>query len=151
MSDDIQFESFKTSLGGFMQQANALVDHVLSEESTTQHLAPLIPWVSEAMSASTDASFLEKIALAYWSHMGMTSTSTPARLKIMELDGLSEAIKQVLAGAAPGTTSSAQLSLLSLCGLTVSGLLDGMGDMFPWVNGILRSTLGAIDITRHRA
>jgi hypothetical protein len=151
MSDDTQFEHFKASLAGFMQHTNALVDHVLSDEATTQHLAPLIPWVSEAMSASIDTAFLEKIALAYWSHMGMTATSTPARLKIMELDGLSEAIKLVLGSASGATTTPAQLSLLNLCALTVSGLLDGMGDMFPWVNGNLRSTLGAIDVARNRA
>ena len=151
MSDDTQFESFKASLAEFMNRSNALVDHVLSDETSTQHLAPLVPWVSEAMSASIDASFLEKIALAYWSHMGMTATSTPARLKIMELDGLSEAIRLSLDGASGRPPSAAQISLLNLCGLTVSGLLDGMGDMFPWVNGILRSTLGAIDVARHRA
>lgn len=149
MSDDTQFENFKTALAEFMRQTNALVDHMLSDESQTAHLAPMIPWVSEAMSASMDTGFLEKIALAYWSHMGMTATSTPARLKIMELDGLSEAIKQSLMDAQGTTPTKAQASLLNLSGSTVTGLLDGMGDMFPWVNGILRSTLGAIEVARN--
>ncbi|MEZ5705624.1 MAG: hypothetical protein R3E56_10240 [Burkholderiaceae bacterium] len=85
------------------------------------------------MSASIDASFLEKIALAYWSHMGMTATSTPARLKIMELDGLSEAIRPIAGRRLRPGAVPAQISLLNLCGLTVSSLLDGAGDMFPWV------------------
>ena len=127
-----------------------LVDHALSDETKIAHLAPMIPWVSEAMSASMDASFLESIALAYWSHMGMTATSTPARLKIMELDGLSEAVRQSLLTASTAKARPrAQSSLLNLCGLTVGGLLDGIGELAPWVNGILRSTLGAIDVARH--
>ena len=150
MSDDTQFENFKTSLGNFMNHTSSLVDHMLSDENATAHLAPLIPWVSEAMSASVDAEFLEEIAMAYWSHMGMTATSTPARLKIMELDGLSEAINQSLRGTSGANHTSAQNSLLNLCALTVAGLLDGIGDMFPWVNGILRSTMGAIHVARNR-
>ena len=150
MSDDTQFETFKTSLGNFMNHTSNLVDHMLSDEAATEHLAPLIPWVSEAMSASIDPKFLEEIAMAYWSHMGMTATSTPARLKIMELEGLSEAINQSLKGALGCNLLSAQTSLLNLCALTVAGLLDGIGDMFPWVNGILRSTMGAIDVARNR-
>ena len=149
MNDDTQFESFKASLANFMGQTNALVDHALSDESKTAHLEPMIPWVSEAMSASMDAAFLENIALAYWSHMGMTATSTPARLKIMELDGLSEAVRRSLLNGTGQGTTSAQTRLLSLCGLTVGGLLDGIGELAPWVNGILRSTLGAIDVARH--
>ena len=150
MSDDTQFETFKTSLGNFMKHTHKLVDHMLSDETATEHLAPLIPWVSEAMSASIDPAFLEEIAMAYWSHMGMTDTSKPARLKIMELDGLSEAIGQSLHGAMGAKPTSAQNSLLNLCAMTVGGLLDGMGEMFPWVNGILRSTMGAIDVARNR-
>ncbi|MEX1167826.1 MAG: hypothetical protein WEK74_13350 [Hydrogenophaga sp.] len=149
MSDDTQFENFKTALAEFMRNTNTLVDHMLSDEAQTAHLAPMIPWVSEAMSASMDPAFLEKIALAYWSHMGMTATSTPARLKIMELEGLSEAIKQSLLESKGQTPTKAQTKLLKLSGLTVTSLLDGMGDMFPWVNGILRSTLGAIDVARN--
>ena len=149
MNDDTQFESFKASLANFMGQTNALVDHALSDESKIAHLAPMIPWVSEAMSASMDTTFLENIALAYWSHMGMTATSTPARLKIMELDGLTEAVRLSLVDAAGRGTSGAQISLLNLCGLTVSGLLEGIGELAPWVNGILRSTMGAIDVARH--
>jgi hypothetical protein len=149
MNDDTQFEAFKTSLAQFMGQTSALVDHALSDESKITHLTPLIPWVSEAMSASMDPGFLESIALAYWSHMGMTATSTPARLKIMELDGLSEAVRQSLLAIDGQGSTRAQSHLLNLCGLTVGGLLDGIGDMAPWVNGLLRSTLGAIDVARN--
>ena len=149
MNDDTQFESFKASLANFMGQTNALVDHALSDESKIAHLAPMIPWVSEVMSASIDTAFLESIARAYWSHMGMTATSTPARLKIMELDGLSEAVRQSLVNSSGLGTTRAQSNLLNLCGLTVGGLLDGIGELAPWVNGILRSTLGAIDVARH--
>lgn len=149
MNDDTQFESFKASLANFMGQTNALVDHALSDESKIAHLEPMIPWVSEVMSASMDTAFLENIALAYWSHMGMTATSTPARLKIMELDGLSKAVRQSLVNSSGQGTTRAQSNLLNLCGLTVGGLLDGIGELAPWVNGILRSTLGAIDVARH--
>ena len=148
MNEDTQFENFKISLANFMRNSSALVDHVLSDESKTLHLAPLVPWISEVMSASMDATFLEKIALAYWSHMGMTSTSTPARLKIMELDGLSEAIKLSLATPATEGESADQAKLLTLCSLALGSLLDAIGDMFPWVRGILRSTQDAIDVTR---
>jgi hypothetical protein len=151
MSDDDQFESFKVSLAGFLGQTNALVDRVLSDEASKSHLMPLVPWVSEVMSASLETDFMEKVALAYWSRMGMTSTSTPARLKILELDGLTVAIRQSLAPAGEskdGTSTFAQIHLLSVCSLTVGSLLDAIGEMFPLVRGILRSTQDAIDVAR---
>lgn len=152
MSDDDQFESFKVSLASFMVQTTALVDRVLSDETAKAHLSPLVPWVSEVMSASMDKNFVENVGLAYWSRMGLTSTSTPARLKILELDGLSSAIRQCLTpeqnGAGGSQATLAQNHLLSICSLTVGSLLDAIGDMFPLVRGILRSTQDAIDVAR---
>ncbi|UJW82697.1 hypothetical protein [Hydrogenophaga sp. SL48] len=150
MTDEDQFESFKVSLSAFMQQTHALVDKVLSDETHKSHLAPLVPWVSEVMSASMQTELVEQVGLAYWSRMGMTSTSTPARLKILELDGLSAAIRQSLSHAAApdGTASFAQTHLLGVCSLTVGSLLDAIGDMFPLVRGVLRSTQDAIDVAR---
>ncbi len=155
MNDDEQFENFKTSLAAFLEQTNRLVDWVLSDEATKSHLSPLVPWVSEVMSASMEREFVEKVALAYWSRMGITSTSSPARLKIMELDGLSTAIGQCMpasghAEAAPGQSilTRQQTHLLWVCSLTVGSLLDAIGDMFPLVRGILRSTQDAIDVAR---
>jgi len=150
MSDDDQFESFKVSLAEFMQQTSALVDRVLCDETQKSHLAPLVPWISEVMSASMEADFVEKVGLSYWSRMGMTSTSTPARLKILELDGLSAAIVQCLQQpvSADGAASFAQTHLLGVCSLTVGSLLDAIGEMFPLVRGILRSTQDAIDVAR---
>jgi len=148
MSDDDQFESFKVSLAEFMRQTSALVDRVLCDEAQKAHLAPLVPWISEVMSASMEADFVEKVGLSYWSRMGMTSTSTPARLKILELDGLSTAIAQCLqsSSSANGEASFAQTHLLGVCSLTVGSLLDAIGEMFPLVRGILRSTQDAIDV-----
>lgn len=156
MSDDDQFESFKVSLSAFMEQTTALVDWVLSDEATKAHLSPLVPWVSEVMSASMDRVFVEQVAMAYWSRMGMTSTSAPARLKIMELDGLTAALRQGLAAGAGAAQPEAgathctqgQIHLLWVCSLTVGSLLDAIGDMFPLVRGILRSTQDAIDVAR---
>lgn len=153
MNDEEQFESFKTALAAFLEQTSALVDWVLSDEATKSHLSPLVPWVSEVMSASMDRVFVEQVAMAYWSRMGMTSTSQPARLKIMELDGLSAAVRQSLAerpAAAAGQShcSASQTHLLWVCSLTVGSLLDAIGDMFPLVRGILRSTQDAIDVAR---
>lgn len=156
MSDDDQFESFKVSLSAFMEQTTALVDWVLSDEATKGHLSPLVPWVSEVMSASMERVFVEQVAMAYWSRMGMTSTSAPARLKIMELDGLAVAVRQSLAPAAGREPVAAgashctpgQMHLLWVCSLTVGSLLDAIGDMFPLVRGILRSTQDAIDVAR---
>lgn len=150
MSDDDQFESFKVSLADFMEQTNALVDRVLCDEASKGHLAPLVPWVSEVMAASMERELVEKVGLSYWSRMGMTSTSTPARLKILELDGLADAIRQALAPApAPdGAATFAQTHLLGVCSLTVGSLIDAIGDMFPLVRGILRSTQDAIDVAR---
>jgi hypothetical protein len=152
MSDDDQFESFKVSLASFLDQTTALVDRVLSDEADKGHLSPLVPWVSEVMSASMERGFIENVGLAYWSRMGLTSTSSPARLKILELDGLSAAIRQCLATAQPDTESTratlAQTRLLGVCSLTVGSLLDAIGDMFPLVRGILRSTQDAIDVAR---
>ena len=117
--------------------------------------APLVPWVSEVMSASMERELIEQVGLAYWSRMGMTSTSSPARLKIMELDGLSTAIGQCMpasghAETAPGQSilTRQQTHLLWVCSLTVGSLLDAIGDMFPLVRGILRSTQDAIDVAR---
>ncbi|WP_066262339.1 hypothetical protein [Hydrogenophaga flava] len=148
MSDDEQFESFKVSLADFMEQTSALVDRVLSDETHKAHLAPLVPWVSEVMSASMERELIEQVGLAYWSRMGMTSTSTPARLKILELNGLADAIRNSLQpGQDSGTEASfAQTHLLGVCSLTVGSLLDAIGDMFPLVRGILRSTQDAIDV-----
>ncbi len=153
MNDDEQFESFKISLAAFLEQTSALVDWVLSDEATKAHLSPLVPWVSEVMSASMDRVFVEQVAMAYWSRMGMTSTSQPARLKIMELDGLSAAIRQSLnerAVAVEGQShcTDSQIHLLWVCSLTVGSLLDAIGEMFPLVRGILRSTQDAIDVSR---
>jgi hypothetical protein len=156
MSDDDQFESFKVSLSAFMEQTTTLVDWVLSDEATKGHLSPLVPWVSEVMSASMDRVFVEQVAMAYWSRMGMTSTSAPARLKIMELDGLTAALRQSLAPSASGTPTAegasqctrGQVHLLWVCSLTVGSLLDAIGEMFPLVRGILRSTQDAIDVAR---
>jgi hypothetical protein len=152
MSDDDQFESFKVALAEFMDQTTALVDRVLSDEAAKTHLSPLVPWVSEVMSASMDKGFIENVGLAYWSRMGLTSTSSPARLKILELEGLATAIRQCLAPAQQQTGSTeatfAQTHLLSVSSLTVGSLLDAIGDMFPLVRGILRSTQDAIDVAR---
>jgi len=153
MNDEEQFESFKTALATFLEQSSSLVDWVLSDEATKSHLSPLVPWVSEVMSASMDRVFVEQVAMAYWSRMGMTSTSQPARLKIMELDGLSTAVRQSLSSrAAPAQGQShctdSQTHLLWVCSLTVGSLLDAIGDMFPLVRGILRSTQDAIDVAR---
>lgn len=156
MSDDDQFESFKVSLSAFMEQTTSLVDWVLSDEATKAHLSPLVPWVSEVMSASMDRVFVEQVAMAYWSRMGMTSTSAPARLKIMELDGLTAALRQSLAPVPAGNEPAdgathctrGQIHLLWVCSLTVGSLLDAIGDMFPLVRGILRSTQDAIDVAR---
>jgi hypothetical protein len=152
MSDDDQFESFKVSLAGFMEQTTALVDRVLCDEAAKAHLSPLVPWVSEVMSASMEKVFIENVGLSYWSRMGLTSTSSPARLKILELDGLAAAIRQCLAPSQQDATSTvatfAQTHLLSVCSLTVGSLLDAIGDMFPLVRGILRSTQDAIDVAR---
>ncbi|GAA6141063.1 hypothetical protein [Hydrogenophaga sp. 5NK40-0174] len=145
--DDQQFETFKASLARCLQQTTGLVDRVLADESAKGHLSPLVPWVSEVMSASMEREFVEKVALAYWSRMGMTETSTPARLKIMELDGLSEAVSQSLAPDS-GATSEIHLHLLEVCSFTVGSLLDAIGEMFPLVRGILRSTQDAIDVAR---
>lgn len=148
MSEDEQFESFKVSLADFMQQTSALVDRVLSDEAHKSHLAPLVPWVSEVMSASMERELIEQVGLAYWSRMGMTSTSTPARLKILELNGLADAIRNSLQPAQKtgAEASFAQTHLLGVCSLTVGSLLDAIGDMFPLVRGILRSTQDAIDV-----
>lgn len=153
MNDDEQFESFKAALAVFLEQTTALVDWVLSDEATKAHLSPLVPWVSEVMSASMDRVFVEQVAMAYWSRMGMTSTSQPARLKIMELEGLSAAVRQSLAhrpAVAEGQShcTAGQTHLLWVCSLTVGSLLDAIGEMFPLVRGILRSTQDAIDVAR---
>lgn len=150
MNDDDQFESFKVSLADFIDQTSALVDRVLSDEVNKSHLAPLVPWVSEVMSASMDRELIEQVGLAYWSRMGMTSTSTPARLKILELDGLTDAIRNCLQPAqqSGAEASFAQTHLLGVCSLAVRSLLDAIGDMFPLVRGILRSTQDAIDVAR---
>ncbi len=150
MNDDDQFESFKVSLADFIGQTSALVDRVLSDETHKSHLAPLVPWISEVMTASMDRALIEQVGLAYWSRMGMTSTSTPARLKILEMDSLSEAIRNSLQqdDEADSEASFAQTHLLSVCSLTVGSLLDAIGEMFPLVRGILRSTHDAIDVAR---
>jgi len=148
-NEEAQFENFKSSLGLFMQRTHALVDRILCDEDNKGHLSPLVPWVSEVMSASMDREFVEQVALAYWSRMGMTATSKPARLKILELDGLSAAIDQSLAATpGQGPASFAQTHLLGVCSLTVGSLLDAIGDLFPLVRGILRSTLDAIDVAQ---
>ena len=148
MSDDDQFESFKASFAAFIGQTNALVDRILSDELHKSHLTPLVPWVSEVMAASTKSDLIEQVSLAYWSRMGMTSTSTPARLKILEMDGLTEAIRNSLKHEQPpgSEASFAQTHLLGVCSLTVGSLLDAIGDMFPLVRGVLRSTQDAIDV-----
>lgn len=150
MNDDDQFESFKVSLADFIAQTSALVDRVLSDEAHKSHLAPLVPWVSEVMSASMERELIEQVGLAYWSRMGMTSTSNPARLKILELNGLADAIRNSLRPSEQNgsTVSSAQIHLLRVCSLTVGSLLDAIGEMFPLVRGILRSTQDAIDVAR---
>lgn len=150
MNDDEQFESFKVSLADFMGQTSALVDRVLSDEAHKSHLAPLVPWVSEVMSASMERELIEQVGLAYWSRMGMTSTSTPARLKILELNGLADAIRASLKPVQPSgaEASFAQTHLLGVCSLTVGSLLDAIGEMFPLVRGVLRSTQDAIDVAR---
>ncbi|MFP8777996.1 hypothetical protein [Hydrogenophaga sp. RWCD_12] len=150
MNDDEQFESFKVSLADFIGQTSALVDRVLTDETHKSHLAPLVPWISEVMTASMDRALIEQVGLAYWSRMGMTSTSTPARLKILEMDGLSEAIRNSLQqdDEADSEASFAQTHLLSVCSLAVGSLLDAIGEMFPLVRGILRSTQDAIDVAR---
>lgn len=150
MNDDDQFESFKVSLADFIAQTSALVDRVLSDEAHKSHLAPLVPWVSEVMSASMERELIEQVGLAYWSRMGMTSTSNPARLKILELNGLADAIRNTLRPSEENgsTVSSAQIHLLRVCSLTVGSLLDAIGEMFPLVRGILRSTQDAIDVAR---
>lgn len=148
-SDEIQIENFKASLAVFLERTSALVDRILCDEDNKGHLSPLVPWVSEVMSASMEREFVEQVALAYWSRMGMTATSRPARLKILELDGLGAAIARSLAEApGQGAATFAQTHLLGVCSLTVGSLLDAIGDMFPLVRGILRSTLDAIDVTR---
>lgn len=147
-SDETQIENFKASLATFLERTSALVDRILCDEENKGHLSPLVPWVSEVMSASMEREFVEQVALAYWSRMGMTATSRPARLKILELDGLSAAIAHSLAEApGQGAATFAQTHLLGVCSLTVGSLLDAIGDMFPLVRGILRSTLDAIDVT----
>ena len=149
ISEEAQFENFKSSLDVFMKRTHALVDRILCDEANKAHLSPLVPWVSEVMSASMEREFVEQVALAYWSRMGMTATSSPARLKILELDGLSAAIAQSLAedpGSGPATF--AQTHLLGVCSLAVGSLLDAIGDMFPLVRGILRSTLDAINVAQ---
>ena len=150
MNDDEQFESFKVSLADFIGQTSALVDRVLTDETHKSHLAPLVPWISEVMTASMDRALIEQVGLAYWSRMGMTSTSTPARLKILEMDGFSEAIRNSLQqdDEADSEASFAQTHLLSVCSLAVGSLLDAIGEMFPLVRGILRSTQDAIDVAR---
>ncbi|MCU0957460.1 MAG: hypothetical protein MUF55_09115 [Hydrogenophaga sp.] len=153
MNDDEQFESFKTALAAFLEQTTSLVDWVLSDDATKAHLSPLVPWVSEVMSASMDRVFVEQVAMAYWSRMGMTSTSQPARLKIMELEGLSAAVRQSLAHRpvvpqGQSHCTAGQTHLLWVCSLTVGSLLDAIGEMFPLVRGILRSTQDAIDVAR---
>jgi hypothetical protein len=150
MNDDDQFESFKVSLADFIGQTSALVDRVLSDEAHKSHLAPLVPWVSEVMSASMERELIEQVGLAYWSRMGMTSTSNPARLKILELNGLADAIRNSLRPSEQdgAVVSSAQIHLLRVCSLTVGSLLDAIGEMFPLVRGILRSTQDAIDVAR---
>ncbi len=146
-NEEAQFESFKVSLGVFMERTNALLDRVLCDEENKSHLTPLVPWISEVMATAMDRDFVEQVALAYWSRMGMTATSSPARLKLLELDGLSAAIAGSLAVAPKdGPASFAQTHLLSVCSLTVASLLDAIGDMFPLVRGILRSNLDAIDV-----
>lgn len=150
MNDDEQFESFKVSLADFMGQTSALVDRVLSDEAHKSHLAPLVPWVSEVMSASMERELIEQVGLAYWSRMGMTSTSTPARLKILELNGLADAIRASLQSVQHDGAEAtfAQTHLLGVCSLTVGSLLDAIGEMFPLVRGVLRSTQDAIDVAR---
>ena len=119
-----------------------------------RHTSPIwprwYPWVSEVMSASMERELIEQVGLAYWSRMGMTSTSNPARLKILELNGLADAIRNSLQPSEPngGVVSSAQIHLLRVCSLTVGSLLDAIGEMFPLVRGILRSTQDAIDVAR---
>ena len=148
--DDHQFEAFKASLAKFLQNMAGLVDRVLADETAKGHLVPLVPWVSEVMSASMERDFVEKVALAYWSRMGMTETSTPARLKIMEMDGLSEALRMDhdTSGPAGAPMTPVQQHLLEVCSFTIGSLLDAIGDMFPLVRGILRSTQDAIDVAR---
>jgi hypothetical protein len=149
MSEEDQFESFKLSLAAFLAQTSALVDRVLSEEASKAYLSPLVPWVSEVMSASMEKDFVEQVAMAYWSKMGMTSTSTPARLKIMELDGVAAAVRQSLpTGGGAGGNASDQVHLLWVCSLTLRSLLDAIGDMFPLVRGLLRSAQDAVDVAR---
>lgn len=150
MNDDEQFESFKVSLADFMGQTSALVDRALSDEAHKSHLAPLVPWVSEVMSASMERELIEQVGLAYWSRMGMTSTSTPARLKILELNGLADAIRASLQPVQHDGAEAtfAQTHLLGVCSLTVGSLLDAIGEMFPLVRGVLRSTQDAIDVAR---
>ncbi|WP_310564703.1 hypothetical protein [Hydrogenophaga sp.] len=146
-NEEAQFESFKVSLGVFMERTNALLDRILCDEENKSHLIPLVPWISEVMATAMEREFVEQVALAYWSRMGMTATSSPARLKLLELDGLSAAIAQSLDGAPKdGPASFAQTHLLGVCSLTVASLLDAIGDMFPLVRGILRSNLDAIDV-----
>ena len=74
----------------------------------------------------------------------------PARLKIMELDGLSEALRQDSETSGPAGTpmTPVQQHLLEVCSYTVGSLLDAIGEMFPLVRGILRSTQDAIDVAR---
>lgn len=147
VSEDSQFEHFKTSLGVFMERTQSLLDRILCDEENKSHLTPLVPWISEVMAASMERDFVEKVALAYWSRMGMTETSSPARLKLLELDGLSSAISASLADAPKdGPATFAQTHLLGVCSQTVGSLLDDIGDMFPLVRGILRSNLDAINV-----
>lgn len=148
MNDEEQFESFKEALARFVTQTNRLVDWTLSADSDAGHLVPLVPWISEVMSVSLDPEFQEQVALAYWSRMGLMASSQPARLKILELEGLSTAIGQAMAQAEPGRVSGEHRRLLYVCSLTVGSLLDAIGEMFPLVRGLLRSTQDAIDVAR---
>lgn len=148
MNDEEQFENFKVALSGFMTQTNRLVDWALSSDSESPYLVPLVPWISEVMSMSLEPAFQEEVGLAYWSRMGLMASSQPARLKILELDGLSAAIRQTLADSQPGRLTPDQRQLLYVCSLTVGSLLDAIGEMFPLVRGLLRSTQDAIDVAR---
>lgn len=148
MNDEEQFESFKEALARFVAQTNHLVDWTLSADSSAGHLVPLVPWISEVMSVSLEPEFQEQVALAYWSRMGLMASSQPARLKILELDGLSTAIRQTMAQSDPGRVSDEHRRLLYVCSLTVGSLLDAIGEMFPLVRGLLRSTQDAIDVAR---
>jgi len=148
MNDEEQFENFKLALSGFMSRTNRLVDQSLSDDSTSPHLVPLVPWISEVISVSLDPAFQEEVALAYWSRMGLMASSQPARLKILELEGLSTAIDQALSAPSADGAAQTRRQLLYICSITVGSLLDAIGEMFPLVRGLLRSTQDAIDVTR---